>query len=187
MEKQQATDSHKTEGQQQVDVGEASAVNAPVDSRLAQAGANQTSDGIDKHESTTTLRGKWREPSVFLTALMVILTALMVTTLIFHGWQFQKQWNAMKDSISETRQNRELEYRGYVGIKNVYILPTSPTASDGYVIIVYSNTGRTPAANLTVQAFLSQRETPIPEDVSIAPSEIPLAKVVLPQQGGHEF
>jgi hypothetical protein len=178
MPNEQAIENHKTEHPEQVNMG-TNVIGELGGSCLETSKANQTSVETEKQRTTSTPWPKRLEPSVILSSVTAILTALMVITLIYHGLQFERQWNAMRDSISETKRSRELEYRAYVGVKSVYISPQFSNAAEGKAMIVYSNTGRTPAFNTTIRVDHSMRETPIPEDTSFPAADIQLSKAIM--------
>src|SRR5436305_2050142 len=49
--------------------------------------------------------------------LLVIFTGLVVVVTSVYAYFSYGQWDSMDKSVAETRKNRELEYRAYVGAK----------------------------------------------------------------------
>lgn len=110
------------------------------------------------------------------------LQVVVIIILVFHGYLLNKHWQAMTDSIDETRRNRELEYRAYVAMKSVKLVPRTNNPVIGDVIISIANTGRTPAKITKVQAQLKDRESPIPDNpVYDAGDGFPSIAVLAPQ------
>jgi hypothetical protein len=92
------------------------------------------------------------------------LQVVVIIILVFHGYLLNRHWQAMTDSIDETKRNRELEYRAYVGMKSVKLVPRTNNPVIGDIIVAIANTGRTPAKITRVQAQLRDRESPIPDN-----------------------
>src|SRR6267143_108660 len=49
--------------------------------------------------------------------LMLVFTGALVLVNIVYAYFAGGQWQAMDDSLKEIRQNRELEYRAYIGAR----------------------------------------------------------------------
>lgn len=80
----------------------------------------------------------------------------------------------------EARQSRKLEFRAYAAVKAVRIDRINETT--GLLVVVCTNTGRTPGKDAQVTAINELRETDIPEDsIPTAPDKIKSKVVLAPQ------
>lgn len=113
--------------------------------------------------------------------LTLTLNIVLVIATIVLAFVSYYQWNAMNDALEETKRNRDLEYRAYVGVKGIDFrkLPDNPAL--GEVIVTYVNSGRTPALNSKVMQAISIRETPLPEDAGFeSPDTVQSVFVIAP-------
>jgi len=105
-------------------------------------------------------RGRQERRSVILTALIFVVTCVYS---IFSGGQ----WNDMNKALVETKINRELEYRAYVGTKAAILVPHTDNPAWADVVVVSTNTGRTPALEVRLRPGLQMRQNPLPEDTAL--------------------
>ncbi len=88
------------------------------------------------------------------------------------------QWTTMDKSIEEMRQNRELEYRAYVGVKGVVFQQRADNPAWGDVILLSVNTGRTPALEGRVRRVIERRDSPPPDGTVINDPEHVGSKII---------
>lgn len=97
--------------------------------------------------------------------LMLVFTGALVLVNIIYAYFAGGQWTAMGDSLKETRINRELEYRAYVGAKGAVFKQRTDNPAFADVIMVSVNTGRTPVLNgAKITHLVEPRNEPPPDD-----------------------
>ncbi|MGD1155048.1 MAG: hypothetical protein ABSA41_04400 [Terriglobia bacterium] len=80
--------------------------------------------------------------------------------------------------MDETRTNRELEYRAYVGAKAAVLVPRTDNPAWAEVVIISTNTGRTPALNGRMRYQIEKRQNPLPEDTKLNQPDVQGGKTV---------
>ncbi|MFN0108589.1 MAG: hypothetical protein ACKVZH_07010 [Blastocatellia bacterium] len=82
----------------------------------------------------------------------------------------------------ETREARRLEYRAYIAVKGVALVPRPDDPQTSDLIVRYTNTGRTPGLNGIIKTNLESRETPLSDNPSYESRDVFRSKLVLSSQ-----
>lgn len=125
---------------------------------------NGENSGQDNQQNTN----KWM---VRFSGLIFAVTCIYS---IFSGGQ----WQSMSNALDETKINRKLEYRAYVGAKGVLLIPRQDNPAWASVVVIAVNTGRTPALNVRMLPGIEHRNSPLSEDVKYNSPEVPNGKSV---------
>jgi hypothetical protein len=162
MQKQPTSQRDKSHSDQQTDATASQSIGKPIQTHIeapeTDDSKQETQDHIHPAKPWLTWLQEWSP---------TILNVLVVAALIFHGVQFNRQWQAMQDSIAETQKTRELEYRAYVGAKGAVFVTRKDNPAWGDVVLVSVNTGRTPGREGKLRPVLEHRDAPPPDDTVI--------------------
>jgi hypothetical protein len=143
-----------------------------------ERGANESEQDVENSPVVGTLDRvrDWLEKWGRL--FQIAFAALVIIVTCIYTWYASRQWEAMQSGIKETQQNRELEYRAYVGVRGVAFQPRADNPAWGNVILVSINTGRTPGLEGKIRQIVEKRDTPVPENTVINEPEHPGSKIV---------
>jgi hypothetical protein len=118
--------------------------------RHVASGAARESRGKEPNTPNATSAGhgdkdetKERQFRKRITILSIVFSGLLLVATTVYAWFAGGQWQAMDASLKEIRQNRELEYRAYIGAKGAVFQQRPDNAAWGFVVLTSVNTGRT--------------------------------------------
>ncbi len=126
---------------------------------------------VGENKADTPSQNKQNRWVVGLTALIFLVTCVYS----YFSWG---QWSSMEKALGETKRNRELEYRAYVGTKGIVcpVRADNPAWCD--VIVISTNSGRTPGLSGKFKYAIEHRETPPPDDTILNQPDLPGSKIV---------
>lgn len=110
--------------------------------------------------------------------LLVVFTGLVFAVTTIYAYFSYGQWTSMDKAVEETRQNRELEYRAYVGVRNVLFQPRADNPAFADIILISTNSGRTWGRKGKINPKIEKRDTPLPEDFALNEPERAGSKIV---------
>src|SRR5260370_39127153 len=98
---------------------------------------------------------------------MVIFAGVIGAVTIVYSFFSYGQWTSMEKSTKEMRNNRELEYRAYVGVKGVLFQMRADNPAWGDVSVISVNTGRTLGRDGKIRAIVERRDASPPDNTVI--------------------
>jgi hypothetical protein len=106
------------------------------------------------------------------TWLPIIFNGLVVLVIISHAFYYKRQWQAMQDSLKETRASRELDNRAWVTVKEA-VVERIGVGQEVIVAVVLTNNGHSPATNVSGKIKPTITGTPLSYNKQLMPTDLP--------------
>lgn len=201
---EQTTQTDEQKSEHKADVSAPPSIGKPPDGENKEPQPAQAEDETDRKQDETldsiADQTKWiARQTRWLIAQVIVssfLTALTLGVLIYHGIMMGRQWEAMgkqselmNTSTEQAKRAHIDQNRAYVAVKRIHLKNTIQSGKPVEVLIVFENSGQTPARNVLEQ--VNYGPLPIATDFSwmtqmplIEPKKSSLA--IIPARGEYE-